>query len=299
MDFKPNADAQRLKGQRLDDVALFVLWLEPGVGSSKIRLLQELLKEQGYDLPVHCAGLRDSTSEANQVEVLSALCRQKPRALVAATGGLHTKAIEELQHYQEAGGVLVAYDHPTRLGCDHTVFDREDNTYRATRYLLELGHRNIGIGFHYTMRKGDLRYRGYQRALGEFGLESRADWELEGCQPEDYAAAGVTMAHQLLSLSESPTAMVIINDYTAMAFLSELRRAGVECPRDISVVGHDNHPLGQHNSVPLSTVTHPAQQIAESTVNFLMSRLSGEYDGEPRRTLITGDLIARQSAEPL
>ena len=91
LDFKPNADAQRLKGQRLDDVALFVLWLEPGAGSSKIRLLQELLKEQGYNLPVHCAGLRDSTSEAKQVEVLSSLCRQRPRALIAATGGCTTE----------------------------------------------------------------------------------------------------------------------------------------------------------------------------------------------------------------
>ena len=296
LDFKPNADAQRLKGQRLDDVALFVLWLEPGAGSSKIRLLQELLKEQGYDLPVHCAGLRDSTSEAGQVEVLSALCRQKPRALIAATGGLHAKAIDELQRYQEAGGVLVAYDYPTRLLCDHAIFDREDNTYRATKYLLELGHREIGIGFHYALWKGDLRYRGYQRALDEFGLEPCADWELAGGQSEDYAAAGVTMAHRLLALAQRPAAMVIINDYATMAFLSELRKSGVECPRDISVVGHDNHPLGQHNSVPLSTVTHPARQIAQSTIDFLMSRLRGEYKGEPRREIIRGEIIARQSA---
>ena len=190
----------------------------------------------------------------------------------------------------------MAYDHSTDLPCDHTIFDRIDNTYRATKYLLELGHREIGIGFHHTVWTGDLRYRGYQRALDEFGLQSRPEWELKGGQTEDYAAAGVTMARQLLALDSRPTAMVIINDYAAIAFLSELRKSGVECPRDISIVGHDNHPLGQHNSVPLSTVTHPARQIAESTVDFLMSRLRGEYDGEARHKTISGELIARQSA---
>ena len=299
LDFKPNLDAQRLKGQRPDNVELFVLWLEPGVGSSKIRLIQELLKARGYDVPVHCAGLRDSTSEANQAQIVAALRRQKPRALIAATGGLFRPALDELRRYQEEGGVLVAYDHPTDLPCDQTIFDREDNTYRATRHLLELGHRSIGIGFHHNLWTGDTRYKGYQRALSEFGLEPRAQWGLEGLQAEDYATAGVTMAQKFLALRERPSALAIINDYAAIAFLSELRHAGTECPRDVSVVGHDDHPLSRHNWVPLSTVTHPTAAIAEATVKFLLDRLSGETDGEPRRVVLQGELIARHSARQL
>lgn len=296
LDFTPNLDAQRLKGQRPDNVELFVLWLEPGVGSTKIRGIQERLKSNGYRLPVHCAGLRNSTDEDNQAEIVAALRRQKPRALVTATGGLHRKALDELRRYQDEGGILVAYDHATDLHCDQTIFDREDNTYRATRHLLELGHRAVGIGFHFNLWKGDSRYLGYQRALGEFGLEPRAEWELEGQQPEDYAAAGVIMAHRFLALRERPSAMAVINDYAAMAFLSELRRAGIECPRDLSVVGHDDHPLSRHNYVPLSTVTHPTEEIAQTTVDFLLSRLRGEATGEPRRAVLQGELIARQSA---
>lgn len=298
LDFKPNQDAQRLKGQRPDTVNLFVLWLEPGVGSSKIRCIQDLLKRRGRDVPVHCAGLRDSTSEANQVEVLAALRRDKPRAIIAATGGLHDGAIEELRRYQDEGGILVAYDHPTRLGCDHVLFDREENTYQATRHLLELGHRDLGIGFHYDLWTGDARYKGYQRALREFNVEPRAEWNLEGLQTEDYAAAGVTMARQFLALSRRPTAMAIINDYAAMAFLSELRKSGVECPRDLSLVGHDDHPLARHNYVPLSTVTHPTQQIAESVAEYLLSRLAG-YDGSPRTVTLQGQLVERESAVEL
>ena len=298
LDFRPNLDAQRLKGQRPNNVELFVLWLEPGAGSSKIRFIQELLKARGYNVPVHCAGLRDSTSESNQAEILAALRHQKPRALVAASGGLHRKALDELRRYQDEGGILATYDHATDLLCDQTVFDRVDNTYRATRHLLDLGHRDVGIGFHANLWQNDLRYRGYQRALREFGLEPRANWGLEGLQPEDYASAGVTMAQKFLSLRVRPTAMAILNDYAAMAFLSELRRAGVECPRDLSVVGHDDHPLSRYNSVPLSTVTHPARQIAESVAQHLISRLEG-YDGPPRATQLQGELVQRDSAQAL
>ncbi len=295
LDFKPNQDAQRLKGQRPDTVNLFVLWLEPGVGSSKIRCIQDLFKMRGRDVPVHCAGLRNSANQANQVEVLAALRRDKPHALIAATGGLHVGAIEELQRYQAEGGLLVAYDHPANLDCDHVLFDREENTYQATRHLLELGHRDIGIGFHYNLRAGDPRYQGYRRALGEFNIEPRAQWGLEGLQAEDYTVAGVTMAQKFLALAQRPTAMAIINDYAAMAFLSELRKAGVECPRDLSLVGHDDHPLSRHNYVPLSTVTHPTQQIAESVAEYLLSRLDG-YDGPPRTVTLQGQLVQRESA---
>jgi DNA-binding LacI/PurR family transcriptional regulator len=46
--------------------------------------------------------------------------------------------------------------------------------------------------------------------------------------------------------------------------------------------------------VPLTSVSHPVDAIVEKIVELLTARLEG-YDGEPRREIICGELVARES----
>jgi len=105
------------------------------------------------------------------------------------------------------------------------------------------------------------------------------------------------MAAQWLKLPERkrPTAMCIVNDVTASAFVNEILRAGLGVPHDLSVVSHDDSPAALHAMVPLTSVSHPLDEIANQTVEFLLSRLNQTFDGPPRRVVITGALVTRQS----
>lgn len=294
--FELNPHAQRLaNGHCLDTIGLIALWFDYGVASHKIRHIQSILNEQGFNVPLYGVGLKNRRDQDVQADAVAHVRRQKQRALVCAPAGFGAKALDELRRYQDEGGILVCYDHPVALDCDQVVFDRNDNTYRATRHLLELGHRSVGIAIHGFMANSQERLRGYHRAMREFGARSRPEWVFEGHDNIDYAEGGCHIAAQYLALQNRPTALCIINDYAALAFLSALERAGLQCPQQISVVGHDDHPLSRHYPVPLTTVSHPAEQIAQHTTQLLVSRINREFQGASRRITVQGELLVRNS----
>ena len=299
LNYKPNPNALRLNGIRPLAVAIFGLWFDLGMGAIKLRQIQSLFQERGYDAPLYGVGLSNTADAKGQAEAVAALRREKPRILVATMDGLQDEAIDQLQAYQNEGGILVTCDVENELVCDQVVFHHAQQTYLVTKHLLELGHRAIGIGFLHRVISGGRRFESYQRALHEAGIETRADWCFEGDERHDAAAAGVTIARQFLALKERPSAMAIISDGSAFSFLCELQRAGLQCPRDISVVGHDNLSLGQYFSVPLTTVTYPVDEIAATVFDFAVSRLDQSYTGPPRGADMHCQLIVRQSTRAL
>jgi LacI family purine nucleotide synthesis repressor len=117
-----------------------------------------------------------------------------------------------------------------------------------------------------------------------------------------YEHGGAEMAKRFLAMKERPTALTIVNDYVALAFMVEVMRAGVRIPEELSVVGHDNQPIAAYCPVPLTSMTQPTQKIAQTVVELLMQRLEEDtedaFDGgafAPREQIITGDLVLRNS----
>jgi len=285
---KPQTARSTTGGSNL--IGLFSLDLDLGVGTSKIKTIQRLLTDNGYDVPVYSYG--STGAAANQAGLLRALCRQQPQAIVCANVGLHPDALRELQTYEDKGGVVVCYDHPVEIACDNVVFDREANTYQAARHLLELGHRDIALYVHGPQPPGPTRLGGFRRACAEFGVTVRPDWLFHGGL---YETGGAQMAARFMELKQRPTALCIVNDLAAVAFVNELRRMGLRVPADVSVVGHDDLPMARYCALPLTTVSHPAGKIARHVVDLLCSHLEGRYDGPPRRVVVQGELIVRAS----
>ncbi len=295
--YRPNPHAQRLSnGGCAKTIGLFSLGLDLGVATHKIQIIQHLLSQQGFDVPLYAYGAYGAGENVNQAELMRTLCMQVPRAIVCVTTGLQAEAIEELEAYRQQGGVVVCYDHPTAVACDQVIFDREDNTYQAAKHLLELGHRDIGYYAHGPQRPDDPRLVGFCRALEEWGVAINQQWFFAGGL---YGEGGVQLARQFLQLDSRPTGMCITNETTAAMFIHEAQNAGLRVPQDVSVVSHDNLPIAQCCAVPLTTVTHPVEEIASQVVNLLSSQLSGEYEGPPRQIVVRGTLVQRQSAVAL
>lgn len=94
-----------------------------------------------------------------------------------------------------------------------------------------------------------------------------------------------------------PTAISIVNDYVALAFLCELKKVGVRLPEELSVVGHDNQSIAAYCPVPLTTMTQPVDRITEAVLEQLKRRLGGDTS-PPQQVVLRGELVVRQSAAP-
>jgi DNA-binding LacI/PurR family transcriptional regulator len=297
MGYEPNAMAQRLaQRQGTTTLCLFSGTLDVGLATEKVLRIQKMLSLHGFEAPLYTA-----SSTEMQIAQIRQICRQRPRALILNAHYIHTDTFPELERYQKNGGILISYDAPLPLECDQVLFDREDNTYQATRHLLACGHRRIG----FTLSGNSLsqsaeklqtpRLQGFRKALEEDGVTYRPEWVFYNTT---YEAGGAEMAQKYLSLAERPTALAIVNDYVALAFMAQVRKAGVRIPEDISIIGHDNQPIAAYCPVPLTAMNQPIEAITTAVVKRLLARLEG--DTSPlEQTIIRGELTVRDSVRQL
>lgn len=161
--------------------------------------------------------------------------------------------------------------------------------YLATRHLLDLGHRRIGLiaGPSYASNsKG--RTEGYRQALSEMGQDHDPNLVAASSFGID---SGAEAAERLLALPEAPTAIFAVNDNTAIGALSAITRRGLAIPEDISLVGYNDIPIVSRLPVPLTTVRVPFDQIALTALALLDDEAMPR---DPVRTL-TPSLIPRRS----
>ena len=92
-----------------------------------------------------------------------------------------------------------------------------------------------------------------------------------------------------------PTAILCVNDFMAIGALRELRDAGLEAPRDVSVTGYDNIDLAEYIYPALTTVNIPRRQIGQMIFAALVPDQDGARDNE---ILIEPELVVRESTAP-
>ncbi|MFJ9908379.1 LacI family DNA-binding transcriptional regulator [Streptomyces sp. NPDC101152] len=168
---------------------------------------------------------------------------------------------------------------------------------QAMDHLVELGHRRI---VHIDGGRGPgsaERRRAYRAAMRRHGLEAE-----ERVLPGDHTEeSGIETGRLLLAERDRgrplPTAVLAGNDRCAMGLLMPLTRAGVEVPRDLSVVGYDDSHLSHLMPIGLTTVRQDAVLMAEHAVRFAVERLE-DPQREPREAVVDPELVVRGTSGP-
>jgi LacI family transcriptional regulator len=163
---------------------------------------------------------------------------------------------------------------------------------QATRHLLSLGHRRIGvIGGPQGWVATQERLRGHHAALAGAGvlpdesLVRYSNFRVDG---------GREQAAALLDLPDPPTAVFAFNDGMAVGVMQEAAARGLKVPGDCSVVGFDD-TLEATVAVPaLTTVRQPLAELGRVAVSVLLRQL-GNRQFEPLRIELETRLVARNS----
>lgn len=149
-----------------------------------------------------------------------------------------------------------------------SIGDDELGGYLATRHLLDLGHRRIGlIGGPSYASSAVGRLAGYHKAMTEAGIPTADRLTIEAAFSME---SGAVAARQLIDMAPDLTAIFAVNDNTAIGALSELQTIGKRVPEDISVVGYNDIPLTALLPTPLTTVHVPFEQIATEAIELLL-----------------------------
>ena len=123
----------------------------------------------------------------------------------------------------------------------------------------------------------------------ENGLIEKGDHKIEG---------GISAMRNLLRLGERPTAVITSNDLTAIGALGTIHDAGLEVPRDISLIGFDDISFANLTQPPLTTVRLSRSQLAITALAAL-EKLIRKEDGSDSNYTIPTHLVMRASTRTL
>ncbi|MBA2813316.1 LacI family DNA-binding transcriptional regulator [Streptomyces sp. KM273126] len=169
---------------------------------------------------------------------------------------------------------------------------------QAMDHLVELGHRRI-VHIDGGQGPGSAdRRRAYRAAMRRHGLQA----ELRVIPGDHTEQSGIEAGELLLSERDSgrplPTAVLASNDRCAWGLLMALTRAGIDVPRDMSVIGYDDSHLSHLMPIGLTTVRQDAALMAEHAVRFAVERLEDE-GLEPREAVLDPKLVVRGTSGPV
>lgn len=198
----------------------------------------------------------------------------------------------------QSGVSVLALGHwPTDVGgypLDSVYVDSVAAGRAATSYLIERGHRRIGlIAGDQETPPGRERAQGYQEALAAHELPIDPDLIRTGALRED---GGFEAMRELLATDPHPTAVFAANDLLAMGALIAIRDSGLRIPEDIAVVGFDDIPTARLVRPTLTTVAQFPSTFGKRAATRLFERLQGQAPPTGQSEELAYEIVIRASA---
>ncbi|MET4780739.1 substrate-binding domain-containing protein [Glaciihabitans sp. UYNi722] len=163
---------------------------------------------------------------------------------------------------------------------------------QATRHLIELGHRNIGvIAGSETLLATRARIDGFRSAMNEAGLPINKDFVVV-LDFDDEASPEPGL--QLLTRPDRPTAIFATSDVKALATYEAARTLGLSIPHDLSIVGYDDLQFARLAGPPLTTIRQPLKEMAQAAAQMIIERRQHQR-AQGARVELSTSLILRSS----
>jgi DNA-binding LacI/PurR family transcriptional regulator len=167
----------------------------------------------------------------------------------------------------------------------------------ATRHLISLGHRRIGmIRRKPSTALSRMRYVAFQEVLQQAQISFDADLVIES---EAGQASGYASMQKLLALPQPPTAVFAHNDVLAMGAMSAIYQAGLTVPQDLSIIGYDDIIHSAYLNPPLTTVKLPIAEMGRVAGKKVLDLIQSGNSLSPTTTTLPVELIVRASTAPL
>ena len=274
----PNNNARNLKLTQSENIALFVKYISNPFFEKMIVTIQQEVASRGY--PLHIQNVDESSDE---LDFAISESMQRNLCGLIILGGSYSSYTEA--KFRQLGIPCVLLTVNSEGNVDPSLYssvtiDDEREGYRATNYLIEMGHRKIGFLYkdiENAVTPNILRYRGYVRALEESGIPVDEKLIAPALPSSGMGfRTGFLAMKNLMQKNPDMTAVFAFSDVLAMGAAKAALTAGKQIPEDISIIGFDGIEMAEFYSPALDTVYQPATEMALSAVSLLHGMMNGE-----------------------
>jgi len=267
LQYQPNSFARGLIYKKSNTLGVMIPDIENPYYAGVLRGMQDAAVKLGYSLMI----FNTDRNTERTITYIENLYEKQVDGIIFASDILHPEYYDIIQHYRLP--LVLVSTNSLEYNVPSVNIDNEKAAYDAVKYLIELGHRKIGmISFPYhDSISGEPRYNGYVKALTDYGLKecaahvTYANHRFE----EAYEATA-----QLFSKSPDLTAVFTASDEFAMGAISYLSDHHILVPEQVSVIGFDDIRMA-HMYVPkLTTIAQPVYEIGQRAVTKIYELIS-------------------------
>jgi len=171
--------------------------------------------------------------------------------------------------------LVVVWEKPSNPNVSYVGFDNRQAAYAATRHLIGLGHRRIGliIGPYTRVARVAERFEGFLAAMREAGLTPAPELVLERMPA---LVEGRAAMETLLSLDNPPSAVFAASDILAIGAMHGARQRGRDIPGDVSIIGFDDTDVSAYMHPPLTTIRVNAYEIGKLVAQVVLDHAAGK-----------------------
>ncbi|MCD4670545.1 MAG: LacI family transcriptional regulator [Actinomycetia bacterium] len=287
LDYQPNLLAGSLRKKKTGTIGLIIPDSSNMLFADISKSFEDMFFSKNYNIIV-CNSAYDINREIEHLKNLRSKMVDGILMIPATREGGHIEKIST------AGIPIVLLDRKIPgLEVDYVLADNYKGGFEAGKYLVSLGHTNIGyIDRIYPHSHSLDRKKGFESALAGSGISLEEDNIVKGGFTYDDGAGAVK---KLLEKNRKITAVFSFNDINALGAIRGLADLKCRVPDNISIIGNDDIYLSSIYVPRLTTVHYPVKEIVKEAGKILLARIKEPIFKKSKEILIQTELVIRES----
>lgn len=290
--YYPNSNAKNLVKKNVETLGIIMprsaedLFVNPFF-PEVIRGIHVCAQDHHYDILM--ASGRDEVEEKHTVERI--VYGKRVDGVILLCSRTSDRLIEQLDD-QKISFVVIGKP----LSRPHVNWVDNDNikaSFDVTKHLIRMGHRRIAfisgsLDFVVSLDRLD----GYRMALEGAGIAFQRELVVHG---EFDRETGRRTFQELLSLDKRPTAVITIDDVTALGLSLAAQELGFQIPNDVAIVGFNNTMISEYSYPGISSVDIGIFDLGYNAAKILIDQIKNPGK-EARQMTIPTRLVIRSSS---
>lgn len=290
LDYQPNLIARGLRSQTTKTIAVIVGSIRNTYSTALVYAVEKEAQKKGYNVLV-CTTHEDIEKELKHLKDLNS--RKVDGVILMSAYRADANMDKNYKEFYISKLPIVFVDRNIP-GINRDVIQSEnfDASYKATKYLMDMGHRKIGIIATSNFSTVQERIKGYKAAFADAGIEY--DESLISSVDELSDKMSRKVCHEFLEEHPDITALYILNNSLCSGVLLDLKERKMKIPQDISLLVWDDEEYNE--LLDITTIEQPITEIGKQATRRLF-----ELIGEPEETTdfeckkLDPELIIRKS----
>lgn len=291
LNYTPNSVARSLKRKETLLIGMVISDVEDIFFPRVIKGIEEVFNKTNFNM-ILCNTMNDPEKEKNYLKILM---EKRVDGLILFPTDTSGKNLKE---FLRRNVPIVLIDREIKsLNISTVVMDDYDASFNVTNYLINKGHRRIGIVLFPTLiSTGEQRLKGYIDSYKANDIKIDQDLiKITGFRKEDSYRA--TM--ELMNLKYKPTAIFTANDIMFAGALKTINNVGLKIPDDISIVTFYDFNWLKYLNPPITAVKLPTLEMGQQAAELLLNLVNSNEEKYYRKIVLKTKFIERSSIKDL